>query len=64
MLYGCPECLGKCIIPYNNDILIYSPNLQNHVSQDSHVLELLRENQLYVKGQKCKFHASSVSFLL
>lgn len=38
------ECLGKYVIVYTDDILIYSSNIQVHVSQVSRVLELLRRN--------------------
>lgn len=47
------ECLGQYVTAYIDDILIYSPNLHTHVSQLSRVLQLMRENQLYVKGEKC-----------
>lgn len=61
MTYG--ECLGNYVITFIDDILIYSPDLQTHISQVSDVLKLIQENQLYVKGEKCEFPTTSVSFL-
>ncbi|KAI3375591.1 hypothetical protein L3Q82_003911 [Scortum barcoo] len=49
---------------YLDDILIYSRNLpdhQLHVRQP--VLQRLLENRLFVKKEKCEFHASQVDFL-
>lgn len=49
------ECLGQCVIAYIDNILIYSPDLNTHVSQVSRVLQLLRKSQLYVKGENVSF---------
>ncbi|KAI3351499.1 hypothetical protein L3Q82_020355, partial [Scortum barcoo] len=46
-----------------DDILIFSPNLATHQRHVRQVLICLLEDQLYVKAEKCDFHASSVSFL-
>ncbi|KAI3358253.1 hypothetical protein L3Q82_003251 [Scortum barcoo] len=57
------EYLNDFIFVYLDDILIFSPDpatLQRHVCQ---VLSRLLENKLFVKAEKCEFHASSVSFL-
>lgn len=50
------KCLGKFVIAYIDDILIHSPDLKSHVTQVKKVLQLLGENHLYVKGEKCEFH--------
>lgn len=47
---------------YLDDILIFK-TLEKHISHVRQVLQRLLENKLYVKGEKCKFHATSVSFL-
>lgn len=39
---------------------MFSKNMSNHVHQ---VPQKLLENRLYVKAEKCEFHASVVSFL-
>lgn len=44
------------VFVYIDNILIFSRSL------DDHVLRLL-ENSLFVKAEKCEFHAPSVSFL-
>ncbi|KAI3375256.1 hypothetical protein L3Q82_021763 [Scortum barcoo] len=46
-----------------DDILIFSPDPAVHQRRVHQVLLRLLENQLYAKVEKCKFHASSVSFL-
>ncbi|KAI4895362.1 hypothetical protein NFI96_000963 [Prochilodus magdalenae] len=57
------DMLGRFVIAYIDDILVYSPDLPTHVQHVRRVLSRLLENQLYVKGEKCEFHLSSVSFL-
>ncbi|KAI2664346.1 Retrovirus-related Pol polyprotein from transposon 17.6 [Labeo rohita] len=49
------DMLNKFVFVYLDDILIFSPFLQ--------VLQWLLENQLFVKAEKCEFHAKSVTFL-
>lgn len=48
---------------YLDDILIFSPDEQTHIQHVHQVLQRLLENQLFVKAEKCDFHASTVSFL-
>ncbi|KAI3374193.1 hypothetical protein L3Q82_006045 [Scortum barcoo] len=57
------EYLNDFIFVYLDDILIFSPDLATHQRHVRQVLIRLLENQLYVKAEKCDFHASSVSFL-
>ncbi|KAI4898691.1 hypothetical protein NFI96_020791 [Prochilodus magdalenae] len=57
------DMLGRFVIAYIDDILIYSPDYLTHVQQVRQVLTRLLEHQLFVKGEKCEFHLSSVSFL-
>lgn len=54
--------LGKFIIAYIDDILIYSPSLNSHVTHFRQDMFQLFENQLYMKSEKCEFQVSSVSF--
>lgn len=44
--------LGKYVIAYIDDILVYSPSLESHVNQVCQVLQCLLQHQLYVKGKK------------
>lgn len=55
--------LGKFVVVYLDDILIYSRSLQDHLSHLRRVFEVLREKKLYAKLEKCYFLVPSVTFL-
>ncbi|CAF3434864.1 unnamed protein product [Rotaria socialis] len=55
--------LDKFVIIYLDDILIYSKNENDHLNHIKLVLQLLRENQLYVNGTKCQFNVDQINFL-
>lgn len=57
------EMLGRFVITYIDDILIYSKSYSEHVTNVKQVLERLRKHQLFVKGEKCEFHVTTVKFL-
>uniref|UniRef100_A0A8K9V3S6 Gypsy retrotransposon integrase-like protein 1 n=1 Tax=Oncorhynchus mykiss TaxID=8022 RepID=A0A8K9V3S6_ONCMY len=57
------DMLNIFVFVYLDDILIFSPSLQIHVQHVRRVLQRLLENCLFVKAEKCSFHASSVTFL-
>ncbi len=57
------DMLDQFIYVYLDDILIFSHSLQEHVQHVRRVLQRLLENGLYVKAEKCAFHAQSVPFL-
>lgn len=57
------EMLGRYLIAYIDDILIYSKSYQEYVSHVKMVLKQLQAHQLYVKGEKCEFHVTTVKFL-
>ncbi|KAI3373345.1 hypothetical protein L3Q82_006645 [Scortum barcoo] len=57
------EFLNDFVFVYLDDILISSPDPVTHQHHVRQVLIRLLEHQLYVKAEKCEFHASSVSFL-
>uniref|UniRef100_A0A8K9UIS2 Gypsy retrotransposon integrase-like protein 1 n=1 Tax=Oncorhynchus mykiss TaxID=8022 RepID=A0A8K9UIS2_ONCMY len=57
------DMLNIFVFVYLDDILIFSPSLQIHVQHVRRVLQRLLENCLFVKAEKCTFHASSVTFL-
>lgn len=50
------DLLDVCVIIYQDDILIYSDNLEDYQHYVREVLRRLRENQLYVSLSKCLFH--------
>lgn len=52
------DMLSLFVFVYLDDILIYSCSLQEHHT----VLQHLLENKLFVKSEKCEFHATPTSF--
>ncbi|KAI7808450.1 Pol polyprotein [Triplophysa rosa] len=57
------DMINQFVFVYMDDILIFSPSLQEHSQHVREVLQRLLENQLFIKAEKCKFHADTVSFL-
>lgn len=57
------ELLNNFVFVYLNDILIFSPDEETHVSHVKQVLKCLLDHQPYVKAEKCEFHAPKISFL-
>ncbi len=57
------DMVDQFIYVYLDDILIFSLSLQEHVQHVRQVLQRLLENGLFVKAEKCEFHAQSVPFL-
>jgi len=58
------ELLGVCVLSYIDDILIYSPNLEQHIIDVDKVLKLLTKNKLFVKLKKCELFQDNVTFLV
>lgn len=63
MKYVLHDFLNAFVSVYLDDILIYSKGSQQHTTHIQAVLQLLLENQLFVKAEWCEFHVSSVTFL-
>ncbi|KAK3507516.1 hypothetical protein QTP70_028076 [Hemibagrus guttatus] len=57
------DLLGRGVIAYIDDILVYSASMEEHVIQVREVLARLQQHHLYVKLEKCEFHRSKVTFL-
>ncbi|KAK3521440.1 hypothetical protein QTP70_004975 [Hemibagrus guttatus] len=57
------DILGKWVIAYIDDILVYSTSLEEHVCHVRAVLSRLQQNHLYVKSEKCEFHRTTITFL-
>ena len=57
------DVIGKFVLVYLDDIVIYSKNEAEHMQHLRIVLELLRKHKLYAKLSKCNFVQSELSFL-
>ena len=57
------ECLGKFVVVYFDDILIYSRTIDDHVMHVRKVLEILRVEKLHANLKKCSFCMDRVNFL-
>ncbi|KAK3543156.1 hypothetical protein QTP70_011951 [Hemibagrus guttatus] len=57
------DLLGRNVIAYIDDILVYSASMEDNVRQVREVLARLQRHHLYVKLEKCEFHRSTVTFL-
>ena len=55
--------LDRFVVVYLDDIVIYSKTLEEHVGHLRQVFQTLRENELYVKKEKCSFAQEEVTFL-
>ncbi|KAL3533570.1 hypothetical protein ACH5RR_007091 [Cinchona calisaya] len=57
------EFLDKFVVVYLDDIVIYSRTLEEHIQHLRRVFRVLKENQLFVKKEKCAFAEQEVPFL-
>ena len=55
--------LGKFVLVFFDDILIYNNSWKYHVQHVDRVIKLLDEKQLYVKTSKCFFGVQEVEYL-
>ncbi|RVW77954.1 Retrovirus-related Pol polyprotein from transposon 17.6 [Vitis vinifera] len=55
--------LDKFVVVYLDDIIIYGNTLKEHVEHLRKVFKILRQNELYMKKEKCSFSKEEVSFL-
>ncbi|KAK3570544.1 hypothetical protein QTP86_022080 [Hemibagrus guttatus] len=57
------DLLGKWVIAYIDDILVYSTSREEPVRHVREVLSRLQQHHLYAKLEKCEFHRTTVTFL-
>ena len=55
--------IGKSVVVYFDDILIYSKNLEDHVIHVREVLCILRREKLFANLPKCTFAQNKLVFL-
>ncbi|KAL8444269.1 hypothetical protein Emed_006312 [Eimeria media] len=55
--------IGKGVIAYLDDLLVYAPNVAAHASLLRKVLSILDDNKMYPKISKCRFGAPSTEYL-
>jgi hypothetical protein len=56
-------CLRRSVLVFMDDILVYSPSAEAHITHLAEVLELLRQAKLFVKTSKCSFACDSLEYL-
>jgi hypothetical protein len=57
------QCMTKFVLVFMDDILIFSKTLQDHIDHLRTVFQILFDNQLYVKFNKCTFAQQQLSYL-
>ena len=55
--------LGRFVLVFFNDILIYSKSWEDHLAHVKIVLAILRTNTLYAKRSKCCISVDQVEYL-
>lgn len=55
--------IAKFVVVYFDNILIYSKDENEHLNHLRDVLNVLKENQLFINMKKCTFMTSRLVFL-
>ncbi|GJZ45727.1 RNA-directed DNA polymerase [Tanacetum coccineum] len=55
--------IGKCVVVYFDDILVFSTNLESHLQHLRDIFLILREQKLFANHKKCHFVTTEVIFL-
>ena len=55
--------IGKFVVVYFDDILVYNNEAEQHLTHLHRVFEVLRQNTLYVNLKKCTFLVEQLLFL-
>jgi len=57
------DCIGKFVVVYFDDILVYNTSVKSHIHHLRKVLLVLRKYQLFANVDKCTFCVDSVVLL-
>lgn len=57
------KLLGKTMLVFFDDILVYSPDIRTHEEHLREVFQVMAEHKLYAKESKCAFRVSHVEYL-
>ena len=57
------DLLDVCVVCFLDDILIFSPNAEEHKKHIELVLDRLRKYHFFAKLKKCEFFKTKVTFL-
>ena len=55
--------IGKFVVIYFDDILVFSESKEDHLHHLKVILDLLRKHQLYVNLKKCRFLVGKFCFI-
>ena len=55
--------IGKGVMVYMDDLLVYSKDEESHAELLAEVLEILWRNKMYPKFSKCQFGTRSIEYL-
>jgi transposase InsO family protein len=62
-IFGSRGYLGKFVLVYLDDILVYSKTPEDHLKHLRLVLQALRDEELFAKSSKCHFNKSELKYL-
>ncbi len=51
------------VVVYLDDILIFTETMEEHAQITKRVLQILADNKLYLKPEKCQFHKTELDYL-
>ncbi len=63
MDYVLRDHIGKICYVYLDDIIIYSKSVQEHLAHLATIMSCLRQNGLYLKGEKCVLLQNKINYL-
>ena len=55
--------VNRKIMVYMDNILIFSKSMAEHINIINQVLQILHNNNLYLKPEKCEFYKEKLNYL-